>query len=106
MTGAPTELSLREWLRVYDLADVEPAVLLDRFARGLIGEGVPLARASIWLPTSHPELCVNGQPPPETLGAWCAPALRGRVVHVPARLATLSATPSSRARRLDPRRAP
>lgn len=50
------ERSLREWLATYDSAESEPAQLLERFLERLGSVGLRLQRASLWLPTAHPEL--------------------------------------------------
>ncbi|MGQ0587552.1 MAG: adenylate/guanylate cyclase domain-containing protein [Gammaproteobacteria bacterium] len=40
----------------YDPADTDPATLLTRFVTGLRESGIAVFRASLWLPTAHPEL--------------------------------------------------
>ena len=48
--------ALDRWLLTYDPADSDPATLLTRFVTGLRGSGIAVFRASLWLPTAHPEL--------------------------------------------------
>jgi adenylate cyclase len=50
------EQRLQSWLTTYDPADGEPGRLLSRFVEGLRLLGIPICRASLWLPTAHPEL--------------------------------------------------
>ena len=47
---------LDRWLVTYDPADSDPLTLLTRFVTGLRESGVAVFRASLWLPTAHPEL--------------------------------------------------
>jgi adenylate cyclase len=47
---------LDRWLVTYDPADTDPATLLTRFVNGLRASGIAVFRASLWLPTAHPEL--------------------------------------------------
>lgn len=47
---------LDRWLATYDPADADPARLLSRFVTGLRDSGIAVFRASLWLPTAHPEL--------------------------------------------------
>ncbi len=44
------------WLVTYDPADSDPLTLLTRFVTGLRESGIAVFRASLWLPTAHPEL--------------------------------------------------
>jgi adenylate cyclase len=47
---------LDRWLVTYDPADTDPVTLLTRFVAGLRESGIAVFRASLWLPTAHPEL--------------------------------------------------
>jgi adenylate cyclase len=47
---------LDRWLATYDPDDADPARLLSRFVTGLRDSGIAVFRASLWLPTAHPEL--------------------------------------------------
>lgn len=49
-------IPLETWLSMYDPTDADPALLLSRFLAGLRAMGMPICRASLWLPTAHPEL--------------------------------------------------
>jgi adenylate cyclase len=44
------------WLVTYDPTDSDPPTLLTRFVTGLRESGIAVFRASLWLPTAHPEL--------------------------------------------------
>lgn len=59
MTAHAPRVELDRWLLEYDPADSDPARLTKRFVEGLRSLGLPICRASLWLPTAHPELWGN-----------------------------------------------
>lgn len=48
--------AVRAWLLEPGTADLEPPALLDGLVARLATAGLPLHRASVWIPTKHPEL--------------------------------------------------
>ncbi|GLQ30181.1 adenylate/guanylate cyclase domain-containing protein [Litoribrevibacter albus] len=48
--------AFHQWLYQYDPSDKAPDALLERFMSGVNELGIDVYRASMWLPTSHPEL--------------------------------------------------
>ena len=50
------EARFRDWLIGYDPADADPGHLMSRFIESLVEIGITISRASLWLPTAHPEL--------------------------------------------------
>ncbi len=48
--------AFKTWLSTYDPADQQADVLMERFISGVTDYGIDIYRASMWLPTAHPEL--------------------------------------------------